>query len=111
MFGLVQLVLNPGTMTDSRIMAHGNRTIVSEERHHTYVNRQLAESFTDLSNRDELVCLMHSIPTDMPIDQLRPLVHELRACVGTLYLTDLSESYYHSFSPRFAEFVDLITET
>ena len=92
-------------------MAHANKTIVSEERHNTYVNRQLTKSFTRLSNRDELVCLMHSIPTDMPIDQLKPLVHDLRARVGTLYMTDLSDSYYHSFSSRFTQFVDIITET
>jgi len=110
-FGLLQLVLNPGTMVDERIMAHANKTIVCEERHHTYVSLQLTKSFTRLSSRDASVCLMHSIPTDMPIDELKPLVRELRALVGTLFLTDLSENCYHNFSSRFASFVDIITET
>jgi hypothetical protein len=92
-------------------MAHANKTIVFEERYNTYVTRQLTKSFTRFSNRDALVCLMHSIPTDMPIDQLKPLVRELRAFVGTIFLTDLSVNYYHNFSSRFADFVDIITET
>jgi len=108
---LLRLVLNPGTLADRRITAHANKTVVCEERCHTYVTRQLTKSFARLSNRDALVCLMHSIPADMPIDQLKPLVRELRALVGTLFLTDISVDYYHSFSSRFAAFVDMITET
>lgn len=92
-------------------MAQANKTIVSEERYHTYVSRQLTKSFTPFSNRDTLACLMHSIPVDLPIDKLKPLVRELRTFVGTIFLTDLSVNYYHDFSSRFETFVDIITET
>src|SRR5579871_977602 len=110
-FSLIQPVFNPGTIADRRIMALANKTIVSEERYHTYVTRKLTKSFTRFSSRDSLIGLMHSIPTDMPIDQLKPLIHELRELVVTIFVTDLSENYYHNFSSRFATFVDIITET
>lgn len=51
---------------------------------------------------------MHSIPPDLPIEQLKPIVRQLKEVVGTLFLTDLSVNYYHSFSQRFAKFVDII---
>lgn len=105
---LIGTVFNPGTIAGRRIIAHANQTVISEERYKTYVDRQLVESFSGLLNRESLVCIMHSIPPDLPKEKLKPLLRKLKEKIGTLFLTDLSSEYYHRFSSRFAEFVELI---
>jgi hypothetical protein len=50
--------------------------------------------------------LMHSIPSDVPMPQLRAIVNELRMLAGSIFITDLSDLYYQRFSPRFQDFVD-----
>jgi hypothetical protein len=103
-------VLNPGTVADRRLIAHADQTVISEERFETYVDRHLAKSFLGLSNRDSLACIMHSIPPNVIMEKLKPMICTLKEVVGTLFLTDLSVEYYHSLSPRFAEFVDIILD-
>jgi hypothetical protein len=89
-------------------MAYANRIVISEERYKTYVDQKLIESFSGLSRRESLVCILHSIPPDLRLDKLKLLVQELKEKVGTLFLTDLSTEYYHQFSSKFAEFAELV---
>jgi hypothetical protein len=98
--------MNPGSIPDSRILGTTDRTVVFEEQYQTYINRQAAKALAALPDREVLCCLMHSIPTEMPIAQLKALVGELRELAGCLFLTDLSTDYYQRFSPRFQEYMD-----
>jgi hypothetical protein len=98
--------MNPGMIPDSRILGTADKTVVFEEQYQTYVNRQAAKSLAALPDRNALVCLMHSIPSDMPPAQLKALVNELRELAGSLFLTDFSELYYERFSPKFSQFID-----
>jgi hypothetical protein len=98
--------MNPGMIPDSRILSTADKTVVFEEQYQTYINRQAAKSLAALPDRDALVCLMHSIPDNMPASQLKALVGELRELSGSLFLTDFSDSYYERFSSRFSMFVD-----
>jgi hypothetical protein len=100
--------MNPGSIPDSRILGTTDRTVVFEEQYQTYINRQAGKALAALPDRDVLCCLMHSIPTDMPISQLKALVGELRELAGSLFLTDQSENYYQQFSPRFQEYIDAL---
>jgi len=100
------VVMNPGSIPDSRILGTTDRTVVFEEQYQTYINRQAAKALAALPDRDVLCCLMHSIPVEMQMAQLRALVNELRELAGSLFLTDLSENYYQRFSPRFQEYID-----
>jgi hypothetical protein len=98
--------MNPGQIPDAQILATADRTVVFEERYQTYVNFQAAKQLAALPDRNALVCLMHSIPLDMPGPQLKAIVGELRELSGSVFLTDLSDLYYQRISPRFQQFVD-----
>lgn len=98
--------MNPGNIPDSRILGTTDRTVVFEEQYQTYINRQAAKALAALPDRDVLCALMHSIPPDMPNQQLKVLIGELRELSGCLFLTDISENYYSRFSPRLQEYLD-----
>jgi hypothetical protein len=98
--------MNPGMIPDGQILQTADRTVVFEERYQTYVTLQAAKQLAALPDRNALVCLMHSIPSDVAVEQLRIIVNELRMLAGSIFLTDLSDSYYQQFSPRFQDFVD-----
>lgn len=100
--------MNPGSIPDARILGTTDRTVVFEEQYQTYINRQAAKALAALPDRDVLCALMHSIPSDMPIAQLKALVGELRELAGCIFLTDLSDNYYSRFSPRFQEYIDAL---
>ncbi|KAE9968954.1 hypothetical protein EG328_007165 [Venturia inaequalis] len=100
------VVMNPGSIPDSSILGTTDRTVVFEEKYHTYINRQAAKALAALPDRDVLCALMHSIPVDMPNDQLKVLIGELKELSGCLFLTDLSDAYYNRFSPRLQEYMD-----
>jgi hypothetical protein len=100
--------MNPGMIPDSRILSTADRTVVFEEQYMTYINKQAAKSLAQLPDRNNLVCLMHSIPGDMPQGQLKALVSELRELAGSVFMTDLADLYYQRFSPKFAQFVDAL---
>ena len=74
----------------------------------TYLNLQAARSLAALPDRDQLCCLMHSIPYDITPDQLKSLARELRRLAGSVFLIDLSIDYYQQFSPRFQEYIDAL---
>ncbi|TLD38507.1 cell surface spherulin 4-like protein [Venturia nashicola] len=100
------VVMNPGSIPDSPILGTTDRTVVFEEQYQTYINRQAAKALAALPDRDVLCALMHSIPPDMSTQQLKALLGELKELSGCLFLTDLSEGYYNSFSPRLQEYLD-----
>jgi len=99
-------VMNPGMIPDAQILATADKTVVFEEKYQTYVNLQAAKQLAALPDRNALVTLMHSIPTDMPVPQIKAIVGELRELSGSMFITDLNDLYYQQFSPRFNEFVD-----
>lgn len=101
-------VFNPGRTASRKILALANRSVICEERYKTYLDRNLIESFGDLGSRESLVCILHSIPPELPVRKLKPLIHRVKEKVGTLFVTDLSTEYYQRFSPRFQELVALI---
>lgn len=100
--------MNPGMIPDTSILQAADRTVVFEERYQTYINIQAAKQLAALPDRSALVCLMHSIPADVSVPQLRSIVSELRMLAGSVFLTDYSELYYQRFSPRFQDFVDAL---
>jgi hypothetical protein len=101
--------MNPGMIPDGPILTQADKTVVFEERYQTYVNLQAAKQLAALPDRSALVCLMHSIPPDMPASQLKIMVNELRELAGSIFLTEFSDLYYSSFSPRFHEYIDAMT--
>ena len=101
--------MNPGMIPDGQILQAADRTVVFEERYQTYINLQAAKQLAALPDRNALVCLMHSIPSDTTVPQLRAIVNELRMLAGSIFITDLSDLYYQQFSPRFQDFVDAMT--
>jgi hypothetical protein len=98
--------MNPGMIPDGPIFSAADKTVVFEERYQTYINLQTAKQLAALPERSSLVCLMHTIPEDMSAAALKAMVSELRVLSGSIFLTDLSDSYYHGFSPRFQEIAD-----
>jgi Spherulation-specific family 4 len=99
-------VMNPGMIPDGPILQTADKTVVFEERYQTYVNLQAAKQLAALPDRSALACLMHSIPPEMSVAQMKLIVNELRELAGSIFITELSNLYYSSFSPRFLEYVD-----
>lgn len=100
--------MNPGSIPDSSILGTTDRTVVFEDQYQTYLNRQAAKALAALPDREVLCLLVHSIPAGMPVVQLRDLVNELRELAACLFLTDVADSYYQNFSPRFQEYMDAL---
>lgn len=100
--------MNPGMIPDAQILATADKTVVFEEQYQTYINFQAAKSLAALPDRNQLCCLMHSIPEQMPANQLDALVTELRELSGSIFLTDLADTYYEEFSPNFLTYIDSI---
>jgi Spherulation-specific family 4 len=98
--------MNPGMIPDGQILATADKTVVFEERYQTYINLQAAKQLAALPDRSALVCLMHSIPPELPAAQMKLVVNELRELAGSIFITELADFYYSRFSPRFAEYVD-----
>ncbi|KAJ5885019.1 hypothetical protein N7495_009529 [Penicillium taxi] len=102
------IVHNPGAVPDSRYLTSADSTVVFEGTYSTFQERLGAKIFTAIpdSNRTELCAVLHSIPSDVTGSQLRSLVKQVRGVSDEIFMTHLSDDYYASFGPQWAEFVD-----
>lgn len=73
-----------------------------EQRVSTAVFSSAALSEVD---RSKLACVIHSIPPDLKGQDLDNLGKQARKIAGDIFMTDLSQSYYENFAPKWAEFV------
>jgi len=85
--------------------------VVFEGAYSTYNTYSIGEQISKLEeaskcSRDRLACIVHAIPEVLSSNDVTAFMNELRAMVGTLFLTGLSADYYSSFSPRWVEFAE-----
>lgn len=98
------LVMNPGVIPEEELMSAADLTVVFEERYQTYFDIPTSR-LDNLPDRDEVAALMHSVPATLSKQEFKVIVQQLRSLTGAIFVSELSDLYYHSFSPRFLEFV------
>lgn len=90
-------------------MKLADATVIFEDSYHTFRGRVASSvlSTKGLSSvdRNKLACVVHSIPSDLGAEEWCDLGQVARQIAGDLFMTDLSEHYYASFSPKWIDFV------
>jgi hypothetical protein len=85
-------------------------TVVFEQTYSAWTNLSAAAALSELDySRSSMAAMMHSVPPDID-GGLTPLVDQLSAATGHVFLTTLDTDYYLSFSPVFAPFIDAMPQ-
>lgn len=103
---------NPGAVPDSRYLEAADSTVVFEETYDTFKERVKANVLRDIpdSDRGQLCCVIHSVPTNVTDSSLRDLVKDARKVADEVFVTHLSEDYYAGFGEGWKEFVELMAK-
>jgi len=97
------VIHNPGAIPDSRYNdTSTDITVVFEDSYQAYQTKQASLEALP-RNRTEYAYMLHSVPT-ISAD----FVDQLSNDAEFLFLTTLSENYYGSFDPQWAEFCDVV---
>ena len=86
-------------------MCLADATVVFEDTYYTFKLRHGTQILHDLGDRSRLACVMHSVPEQLHEKELAKLVQEVREVAGLVFMTDLAEGYYSSFSKGWDRFV------
>ncbi|OXV07814.1 hypothetical protein Egran_04418 [Elaphomyces granulatus] len=105
------VVHNPGAVPDSRYLETADSTVILEDTYDTFLERQGADMLTNIShgNRSQVCAIVHSAPNfQNNNNQMREFIKQLRGVANEMFVTDLSENYYSSFSGAWGDFVALM---
>lgn len=102
-----QVIHNPGAIPDARYNdTNTDITVVFEQSYQEYQTKQ-----TDLAalpkDRKGYAYMVHSVPFQSE-SSLRKFVNQLSQRAEYLFATTLSQDFYESFDPRWANFTDVV---
>ncbi|KAL3476616.1 Spherulation-specific family 4-domain-containing protein [Aspergillus californicus] len=102
------VILNPGTIPDSRLnVANTDVTVVFEQSYEHYEDSQEAELKALDADRDSWAYIFHSVPT-MGNSSLEHFVDQISRKAAYLYATTRTDSYYENFDSSLEQFCDVV---
>ncbi|CAG8981998.1 hypothetical protein HYALB_00004866 [Hymenoscyphus albidus] len=113
-FGKRPLIIhNPGTVPSPKYLPYTDLNVIFEGPYNTFQ----AKSFDIMAfmkstriSKDKLVCLVHSLPQDMSLEDQGNFLKELKKLAGAVFVTGLSENYYTTFWNGFENWVSQLAK-
>jgi hypothetical protein len=102
-----QVIHNPGAIPDARYNdTSTDITVVFEDSYQAYQTKKASLAALP-KDRAGYSYMLHSVPT-VSEASLRKIVDQLSQRAEFLFLTSLSQDYYESFDPQWANFADVV---
>jgi effector-binding domain-containing protein len=81
-------------------------TVLFEESYSVWKSRNSPKELTATKvPRQQVACLIHSVPTTMTSKEYQTLVKKAKDVAGTLFITQRSDGVYEGFGRDWTEFV------
>lgn len=101
------MIHNPGAIPDARYNdSNTDITVVFEDSYQAYQTKEASLQALP-KDREGYAYMLHSVPTQSE-SSLKKFVDQLSLRAEFLFLTTLTQNYYESFDPRWANFTDVV---